>query len=209
MSGNAETEEAETGPAGADADGRMSEGARELEAVRQRVARQTADIQTLVETLDDAAFLQRPAEGRWSVGEHVAHLGLTTGPYLPALERALEKGRARGRTAPDGAFRRTWLGRWFVQSMEPPPKRRMKTFRKMAPPAPADLSRVQTMEEFGRVQEELLATLDRAEGLDLGRIRVRSPALWILRFPLIQAVEGLAAHTDRHLWLMRETLDGL
>lgn len=190
-------------------DGGTNESAREVEAVRQRVRRQTREIRELVEPLDEATFFRRPSEDRWSVGEHVAHIGLTTGPYLPALERALDKGRARGRTVPDGSFRRTRLGRWFVQSMEPPPKRRMKTFRKMIPPAPAELSGAEVMEEFGRVQEGLLATLDRAEGLDLGRIRVRSPALWILRFPVIQAFEALAAHTDRHLWLIRETLDGL
>lgn len=202
MSGNAEAA-ATTGGT----DGETSESPRELETVRQRVRRQTDDIRALVGSLDEATFFRRPTEGRWSVGEHVAHIGLTTGPYLPALERALEKGRARGRTAPDGPYRRTWLGRWFVQSMEPPPKRRMKAFRKMVPPAPADLSGPEVMEEFGRVQDGLLAVLDRAEGLDLGRIRVRSPALWILRLPVIQALEGLAAHTDRHLWLMRETLE--
>lgn len=183
--------------------------ARGLEALRQRVVRQTRDVRALVERLDDATLFRRPAEHRWSVGEHMAHVGLTVGPYLPALEAALEKGKARGWTAPDGPFRGTWLGHWFVQSMEPPPKRRMKTFGKMIPPAPAELSRAEIMEGFGRVQDGLLATMDRAEGLDLGRIRVRSPAVWILRLPLIQAFEALAAHTDRHLWLMRETLEGL
>lgn len=204
MSGNAGA------TAGAEGqDGSMGEGARELDAVRRRVVRQTADIRALVEPLDERTMFRRPAERRWSVGEHVAHVGLTTGPYLPALERALEKGRARGRTLPDGPFRRTRLGRWFVQAMEPPPKRRMKTFRKMVPPAPAELSGTEVMEEFGRVQDGLLAALDRAEGLDLGRIRVGSPTLRLLRFPVIQAFETLAAHTDRHLWLMRETLTGL
>jgi hypothetical protein len=78
----------------------------------------------------------------------------------------------------------------------------------MKPPEPAALPRDATLADFEGAQAELLEVLRAADGLDLGRIKIASPMLPlpVLRFPVIQAVEGIAAHTARHVWLIREAL---
>jgi len=52
---------------------------------------------------------------------------------------------------------------------------------------------------FARIQDELLATLDEATGLDLARIGVRSPAAWILKLPAGIWLAAMPAHEARHL----------
>jgi hypothetical protein len=180
----------------------------ELKAVEERVVSQTAELTTIVEALDEATFQRRPAEGRWSVAEHIAHVVRAVRPYLEPLRRALAKGRARRRPHDGGPFRRTWLGRTFVANQEPPPRRRGKTFGVMKPPEPSALPREATLAAFRGAQEELLEIVRGAEGVDLGRSKVASPMLPlpVLRFPVIEALEGIAAHTARHVWLIREAL---
>ncbi|MEB3323445.1 MAG: DinB family protein [Synechococcaceae cyanobacterium] len=182
----------------------------EIEAVRDRLGRQTEDITTLVRGLDDDTFSRRPAEGRWAVAEHLAHLCKTIPPYSQARREAVGRARERGWAHGKGPFRGTWLGEKFKGMLEPPPKRRVKTFGAMTPPPPEKLDRDETLARFRACQEELTGVLASGDGLDLGRARVRSPFapfLPFLRFAVIQSGVHMAAHTDRHLWLMREALE--
>jgi hypothetical protein len=180
----------------------------QLKAVEERIESQTAEFVALVVALDEATFQRRPAEGRWSVAEHVAHVVRSVRPYLDPLRRVLTKARARGRLHDGGPYRRTRLGRAFVNGQEPPPKRRGKTFGIMRPPEPSALPQGVTLADFEHAQAELLKVLRSADGLDLGRVKIASPMLPlpVLRFPVIHALEGIAAHTARHLWLIREAL---
>ncbi len=42
--------------------------------------------------------------------------------------------------------------------------------------------------------------MTRAEGIDLARVKVRSPVLWLLRLSLGQWFALIAGHQKRHLW---------
>ncbi len=44
---------------------------------------------------------------------------------LPAFDRAIEEGRAKGRLG-QGPFRYGWFANWNIRFMEPPPKRLMR-----------------------------------------------------------------------------------
>jgi hypothetical protein len=181
----------------------------EIEAVRDRIGRQTDDITSLVRGLDEDTFFRRPAEDRWAVAEHLAHLCKIIPPYSQAMKGAVDRARDRGWTHGEAPFGGTWLGEKFKDMLEPPPKRRVKTFGAMTPPPPEKLDREETLARFRACQEELLEVLASGNGLDLGRARIRSPFtpfLPFLRFAVIQSGVHMAAHTDRHLWLMREAL---
>lgn len=78
----------------------------------------------------------------------------------------------------------------------------MKTFKKMVPD-PGTI-REAALPDFLTAQDRLLAAVAGAEGLDLGRIRLRSPFLGLLRLSAGAALGLLLAHTDRHIWLMHE-----
>jgi hypothetical protein len=166
--------------------------AQKLEAVR------------LVEAADAAAFAARPAPGKWSIGEHLAHIPKTTIPYVAALEAGLRQARRRGLVgAPP--YRRGRIGEWFVASMEPPPRRRMPTLRRLVPVPPESADAA--LADFLASQDELLASLASAHGIDLGRGRMRSPFLPLLTLSLEQGYRVVLAHTRRHLWHMQRILD--
>ena len=86
--------------------------------------------------------------------------------------------------------------------MEPPPRQRLRTFKVMQPQPDGDASEVlatlvDSLDRLGR-------QLEAARGLDLGRVRFRSPYLRLLRLSLGGGFEALLAHGRRHLWLIDE-----
>lgn len=158
------------------------------------------DLRALVEPLRQDQVDWRPGPGRWSIGECVQHLHLGHSPYLPLLERAIADGWERGWVG--GGARYGFIDRWFIRNLEASPKRRLKAPKEIQPAA-------------NRPKDELLAAvsgdiailtslLGQANGLDLGRVRVRSPLLRLLNFRLGAVFAFLAAHYRRHLWQARQ-----
>lgn len=183
----------------------------ETEALRDRVRRQRVEVDALLAELDDDAFHRRPAEGKWSPGQHLAHMAVVNVPYVRAIEGAVAKARSKGWTLDDGSFRTSRLGRAFIAYMAPPPKRRVRTFRSMRPPEdPGLVDRAETEAAFRGAHDALLTALDGAGTCDLGRATVASPFLPVPfpRYPAHEVVGIVLAHTDRHVWLIREGLGG-
>jgi hypothetical protein len=175
----------------------------ELESLSIRVRDQGRHVSALFETTDPAKILRRPTPTRWSVVEHVFHVTLTDVPYVERIDAALRKGREDGRLG-GGPYRGAPIGNWFARTMEPPPKRRLRTTRELEPPMDLDPDAVEA--EFRSTRERLIASLAAAEGLDLDALRIGSPFLALLRMPVSSAFRVLVAHGDRHLWLAEEAL---
>jgi hypothetical protein len=165
---------------------------------------QKVEATRLVEAAAPAAFAWRPAPGKWSIGEHLAHVPKTTRPYVAALDAGLRRARRRGLLG-SPPYRRGRIGEWFVASMEPPPRRRMPTLRRLVPAPPE--SAAAALADFLASQDELVASLASADGIDLGRGRMRSPFLPLLTLSLEQGYRAVLAHTRRHLWHMQRILD--
>jgi hypothetical protein len=108
----------------------------ELQAMLAQLEAIKTDGRAVTNGLTDAQLNWSPGEGRWSVAECLQHLNVAVSHTLPAFDRAIGEGRAKGKTAP-GPFKYGWLSRWMIASMEPPPKRRMGTFPIFAIPAGA------------------------------------------------------------------------
>lgn len=176
----------------------------QIAALIAEVERQTGEIVGLAGALDPDVFLWRPEPDKWSVGEHIEHISLTNRPYLAAIDEAVRAARAAGWRG-DGPYRGGPVGRWFAGMMEPPPRRRLPTAKRLEPPP--DLEREMVLTEVQAVQEATVTSLRAAEGLDIGRARIRSPFFRLLRLPVIQAFDVMLAHTRRHIWLMREVME--
>jgi len=67
-----------------------------------------------------------------------------------------------------------------------------------------DRSRHEIMAAFRAYQVQFIDRLRQANGLDLARARVTSPAWRWLRIPLGSAFALTAAHERRHLWQARQ-----
>jgi hypothetical protein len=155
----------------------------------------------LAGALTEQQFNWRPAPEKWSIGQCLAHLA-TTDRVLPAIDRAIADARTRGWLAP-GPFRYGWVTRWVIGSMEPPPKRRMRT-PPILTPAATVLSRDEVLRTLAASRDRLLERIQAATGLDLKRAIVVSPVSRLFRLPLGGYFAFLAAHDRRHLWQARQ-----
>ena len=175
-----------------------------LEEYRDRLTRQTREVEELLAGLSREQLAWRPEPKKWSVSEHVAHLPRTNAPYLEAIGESLADARERGLTA-RGPFRRPWLAEWVIRMMEPPPGLKIPTMKELVPEP--GLSRSRVLEIWRESQSALLASVDEAEGLDLGRAKLRSPFLPLLKLTVDQAYRAVLAHNRRHIWHARRTME--
>ena len=159
------------------------------------------DARDLVAGIDDRAFNWRRAPGTWSMAECLDHLNLTGRKYLRALDRAIEDGRAKNLLAA-GPFRYGLLERWIVRAMDAPPMFRIKAPKAFVPASEARLA--ESLAAFVALQNEFQQRLAGADGLDLRRVKARSPVSKHLRFSLGKAFAAIAAHQRRHLWQARQ-----
>lgn len=68
----------------------------ELGEYASQIEWQKVEATSLVEVLTDEEFNHRPTDGGWSIGEHLAHLAITTREYLAAINAAVATARAQG-----------------------------------------------------------------------------------------------------------------
>jgi len=147
-------------------------------------------------------FQWRPEPGRWSIGECFAHLNITNGYALGAIEAGIAKGRARGKTG-EGPFQYGFIARKFIASQEPPVKKKYSAPKVFLPPA--DIDPEVTLAEYRRKSGELKRLTREADGLHLARVKVMMPALpaalrAIVRMPLGGQLILTTTHDRRHLW---------
>ncbi len=177
----------------------------EIETYLDQLLSIRQDAPGIVAGLSDDQFNWTPEPGRWSIGQCFDHLNLIGEAYLPVLDAAIGGARSRGQTAP-GPFAYGWIERWFVRSMEPPPRRRFGARKKFASTRqlPADAC----LQRFLALQQGLDDRLRQADGLHLRAIKVRSQAAPI-SFSLGSTFGILLAHERRHLWQAREVRKAL
>jgi hypothetical protein len=166
-----------------------------------------ADATRLVADVDDSTLLTSPTEGTWSVVQIFDHLNTTGRPLLNALEVAIQDGQ---QTGPYGKppFEYGLLSRWFVRSMQPsswalpaPPSLQPEPSANLPPSAP--------LQDFRDLQDQFADCVTSAEGLDLRRLRIPSPALPFFRVSLGAWFEATIAHERRHFEQARRCLSKL
>jgi hypothetical protein len=126
---------------------------------------------------------------------------------LGALGTAVETGQADG---PYGVppFDYGFISQWWVRLLQPSGWD-LPAPSATEPPSPDTLSPTEVLDDFCALQQEFADCVQAAEGLDLRRIRVGSPALPLLRISLGAWFEAHLGHERRHLAQMRRTLADL
>jgi hypothetical protein len=157
------------------------------------------DAQGLVAGLTPEQGAWCPAPGSWSVAQCLDHLATGNRVYLGALRPAATRARQQRRER-RGPARPGLVGGWFVRTLEPPVKARLKisaprTIRPRAMPPLAD-----AFAAFVASQDEVLAFLRQHADLDLAGVRFPNPFIRGVRFSLATGLHVLAAHARRHLW---------
>ena len=145
-------------------------------------------------------FQWRPEPNRWSIGECFAHLNVTNGFTLGALETGIARGRGK---KGEGPFQYGFLTRKFIASQEPPAKKKFSAPKVLLPPAAIDL--VATLAEYRRISGELKRLTRESDGLHLARVKIEMPALpavlrAFVKIPLGGQLLLTTTHDRRHLW---------
>lgn len=145
-------------------------------------------------------LLLPPAQDKWSAIQCLEHLNTYSRFYLPQISRAIEQGYARQQSA-TASFKSGWFGNWFTKTMQPKPDGTLPM--KMQSPKSArpvtDLDAAKVIAEFLADQQQLLLLLERAEGVNLQRLRVPTSLGKWLKLSLGDTFRFVIAHEERHV----------
>ncbi len=155
-------------------------------------------VDTLVTPLSDAQFFWQPNAGRsWSIAQCLEHLAVGNTVYGKGIAGGLAAARARGLTG-GGPIASTVFGRLFVNSMEPPVKRRMRAPSKILPPP--GMTREEIMRLFREAHARIREQIRAAAGIDVNRATFVNPFIRIVRMRVGTAFRVITAHDRRHVW---------
>ena len=163
-----------------------------LEDADRRVAEVTAGLPA-----PQANF--QPGPKKWSVCECLEHIAVTAESYFPGLEKLLRRGRERGITGGEPYGPGTWFGRYLESVLRAGPQAKKVSAPPSFRPSRGNhelAAATRRVLDANRRLRELAAA---AEGLALGRLRMGSPALFLLRISAAQVFETLVLHVHRHL----------
>ena len=168
----------------------------QLIAVKTELDAASARLRALSAKLTELAWSRRPAPGRWSAGECVAHLNLTSEAFLPLLRQGVEEARRLG--SGSSARLRIGFAGWLVKKLTGPARWfKVKTTPEFVPQG--DRAGTQLVAEFQRLQDELIGLLRSADGLPLDRVTVTSPFSASVRYNVYAAFAVIPGHQFRHL----------
>ena len=180
----------------------------QLEQYRSHFHDIKADASTLIDETDADRLRTPPDDETWSVAQVFDHLNTAGWLLLTELEDAIRTGHERGPYG-EPSFQYGFVSRWFIRSMKPSSSWTFTAPSVFEPSPPETLYPHETLEEFRALQDRFADCVADAEGLDLRRIRVGSPAVPLLRISLGAWIEATAAHEHRHLDQAREILDAV
>ena len=177
----------------------------QLQSYRSDILTLKDEATDLVAGVDEDMLRRSPDPETWSVAQIFDHMNTAGWLLLNSLEQAIQKAHENG---PHGEppFRYGFISRWFVRSMEPSSGWTFTAPSVFEPETTETLYPDETVEEFLALQDQFATCVVDAEGVDLRRIRVASPAVLLLRISLGAWFEASIAHQRRHLEQSRDVL---
>lgn len=168
----------------------------ELEQHRHTFESIALEANELAKGLSEAQFNWRPAPGQWSIEECLAHLTMVGQWEVQAVGDAIDQGKARGLTG-TGPFQYSAIERYILRESAPPVRHEMAAPRRFQPLHGQPVTGV--LPTFLHVQSQFMRLLERADGLDLRRIKVATPISRFLKMSLGMMFAQAAAHEQRHM----------
>jgi hypothetical protein len=173
-----------------------------LEALEEKVERHLQEAVSTFQNLSGEVLLRAAENGGWSIAQCLEHLNTYGQYYHPHLQKALA---ASGQKQPDEPFESSWLGAYFIRTMDPVTGTAKFKAVKQHTPA-TDLDAPAVVGEFIRQQEELLQYLRQARTADLNHIRIPISLTKWIKLKLGDIFQVLVAHNERHIRQARRNL---
>jgi hypothetical protein len=178
----------------------------DLTALEQQLTAAEQDARSIAAGMSSQPEARPTAPGAWNVAECLDHLAITNRVYLRAMEVAAVRAHRQQRTR-RGPATPGWVGRCFLNAVEPPAslestvKRRFKApaiIRPRNAPALSD-----ALSDFLASQAEVRTFLRSYADIDLAGVHFRNPLVPGIRFSLATGLHVIAAHERRHIWQAR------
>lgn len=170
----------------------------ELQAYFDAFQRARHDIGPLVDGVEHEQFNWRPAEDQWSMAECLDHLCSVGTAMVTNIDASIARAEENGWRS-DGPFKYSAFGNlfvWLAGDRGDPPKIKFSAPSIYTPTSNHSVGRIQ--ENFVTVQDGLLEQVRRANGIDLKRVKIPSPAASFVKLSLGQWFAMLAGHQRRH-----------
>jgi hypothetical protein len=173
-----------------------------LERLLDEIEACERDAHALVDDLsDEQVNWQAPPGQTWSIAQCLDHLAKINAGYLAGFAAAVERARAEGR-GPFVSLRPGWIGRWFVGSLEPPPKLKAPARPQFVPAS--TLGKTEALEGFLESHAPFRTLVDACAEVDTNRVTAPNPIFPALRMTVSTALLVIPAHDRRHLWQARK-----
>ena len=177
----------------------------QLDGYRSDFTSLKEEASSLVDDLDADSLQTSPDPETWSAAQCFDHLNTAGWLLLRSLEESIRQGRKEGPFG-EPPFEYGFVSRWFVRSMEPSSGWTFTAPSVYEPDPPSTLYPNEAVDEFLELQDQFADCVEAADGLDLRRLRLPSPALPLLRISLGAWFEATIAHEHRHLKQAQQVL---
>jgi hypothetical protein len=177
----------------------------ELRAVEQEFETALVRLHQLRAGVPAEIWKRRPAPERWSPGECVAHLNLTSETMIPLVRAGIDAARRRGGAA-SARYRRDIMGWLLWKGLGPGKGFNTKTIPAWVPTS--DRPPDELVAEFERWQTQQIALVREADGLPIHAVKITSPVDARARYNLFSALSIMARHQHRHLWQAEQAARG-
>lgn len=171
-----------------------------LDKAAAEVSIARAEIGILLGALTHEQLLWRPAPDKWNIALVAQHLINNNQPYFGAIRGKISK--YKGEANNDKVFKHTFWGKFLYKTVTPETiTKKLKTPKPFRPEPDPDITTL--ADRFDANQQELLAVIEESRRVDSQKVFVRSPAAWMMRFHIADALAALSVHELRHLKQVR------
>jgi hypothetical protein len=164
------------------------------------------EMNDIVSGISAEKFNERPAGGGWSIGECIDHLNVTDADYTAQIEKGINEAKEK-KLFTEGNYKTSWFAGKFIKNVEPPVKRRLKAPVKWTPHSELSIDKV--TKNFIDLKGRYIELLKKSDGVNIGKIRIPSPATNLIKFPVFVLFKINAAHQRRHLWQAKNVKNNL
>jgi len=178
----------------------------ELEEHRHIFEHLAGEANDLTQGLSETRFNWRPAPGQWSIEECLAHLTMVGRWEIQAIEEAIDRGKAQGLTG-RAPFEYPAVERFILRESGTPVRHEFAAPRRFQPLHGQPVTGI--LPTFLHVQSQFVRQLERANGLDLKRVKVATPISRLLKISLGIMFARAGAHGQRHMAQARRVWDRL
>lgn len=181
-----------------------------LQQAKEDVSQVQAFFITNIQVLSVKELQLKPTPDQWNIIEVIDHLNFYNRWYLPRIDAAITKSRAKHFSFQP--FLKTgWLGAYFTKLMKPLPDGSLSS--KMKAPKNAlpakNIDPIASLQEFQQHIEHVLSLLQLAEKADLNHLRITTSLSPIIRLKLGDTILFFVAHLNRHFLQIKKLHNGL